>query len=597
MAHNTDTPTLSHYARYWEAEFNRPEFYPIAQDLDPARYRPVGAWAGRLVMPTLQERAAVRGAWLELWHAPEEQRALVGTRVRLRWEDTPELNARFWGVTRHVIFDESSREAVSKGTVLAERLDGLVHVNPFESLAAAHPHDDVLVRLEGPVRVDARPQDGGAPALFVGAAPVEISAPYYALVRFVGPAGDGERYTVRHYSAAAGDFSGPEELVWMPEVVPDSNDTRNSTATGIEASPCNELGWYIYGMRDRQGRFVVRALAARQLLRLSPQQVRVVVGADEAMDYLRPKAWKRAAAKGTATQALLVPDAMHPDAARAEWRVGDRALLLHLYGGIGGNKTEPAARTPLYWGHVALGVADVIHEPLADEPCFDIVYHQVYAHNTDGTIAGAIHYSRYAGDRQYGWAGVRPIQDMAVKIDALCGAFTIWGQPVTALEKIVRELEVMEARYRIADGNGGTRVGAANNCAQDSAQALYGAVRSVYRILAARPDIRAEMSDTPEEARRLEALAELGDEVQRVLLPWGSARADWEYGVAVLGGGGDGFVSTLGNVVKSWRTALPPVIARALVEVFLEQGATVYVLRTFQVGGHDPDIEPVVPNI
>lgn len=595
MANDIATPTVSHYARYWEAELNRPASYPIAQQLDLARYRPVGAWAGRLVLPSFQERAAVLGTWLELWHAPEEHRALVGARVRLRWEDTPDLNARLWGATRTVIFDEGSFEAVRKGTVLAERLHGSSNVNPFESLAAAHPNDDVMVRLEGPVRVDLKPFDGKEPALYVQVVPVEISAPYYALVRFLGPTGAGDGYKVRHYSAASRDFSGPEEVVWMPEVVPDSNDTRNSTAAGIERSPCNEQGWYIYGMQDRQGRFVVRALAARQLLRVNPQQV--VVGTGDAMDYLRPKAWKRAAAKGSATQVLLVPDGLHPDAARAAWQVGDRALLIHLYGGIGGNKTEPAAKTPLYWGHFAFGVADVIQEPLADEPSFEIVYHQVYAHNTDGTIAGAIHYSRYAGDRQFGWAGVRPIQDMAVKIDSLCAPFTIWGNQVTALEAIVKQLEVMEARYRIADGHGGTKVGAANNCAQDSAQALYAAIRTVSRVIGARADVRAEMSDTPEEARRLRELEAIGDEIQRVLLPWGAARADWEYGAAVLGGGGEGIIGSIGNAVKSWRTMLPPVAARALAEVCLEQGATIYVLRTFQVGGDDPEIEPIVPNI
>jgi len=35
---------------------------------------------------------------------------------------------------------------------------------------------------------------------------------------------------------------------------------------------------------------------------------------------------------------------------------------------------------------------------LAGEPIFDIVYHQVYVHNTNGMIAGAQHWSRYVGD-------------------------------------------------------------------------------------------------------------------------------------------------------------------------------------------------------
>ncbi|NWF79913.1 MAG: hypothetical protein HXY37_07675 [Chloroflexi bacterium] len=596
MARDTDTPVVSNYARYWEAPFNRPEAYPIAQELDPAHYRPLGPWMGRLVLPTIQERARVRGTWLELYHAPETHRALVGTRVRLRWADTPDLNARLWGVTRTVVFNDEAWEAVRKGIVLGERLHGLSNVNPLESLAGAHANDDILVRLDGAVQVELQPPDGHEPVVVIRRMPVEISAPYYALVRFAGPASVADGYTVHHYNAATADFSGPEEVLYLPEVVPDSNETRNSTAAGIECSPCNAQGWYIYGARDRQGRLVVRALAARQVLRLNPQ-VAVVVGTSDAMDYLRPRQWKRAAARGEATQALLVPDGIHPDAARAAWQEGDRVLLIHLYGGIGGKKTEPAARTPLYWGHFAFGVATVIHEPLANELGFDIVYNQVYAHNADGMTAGALHYSRYSGDRQYGWAGVRPIQDLLVKIDALSGAFSIWGTEVTALEEIERQLEVMEARYRIADGRGGTRVGALNNCAQDGAQALYAAVRTVGRILGARADVRAEMSDTPEEAQRLKALQELGDEIQRVLLPWGAAREDWEYSVASLGSEGGGIFGTIGDAVKSWRTMLPPVAARSLAEVFLDHGGAIYVLRTYQVGGNDPDVEPIVPNI
>ncbi len=588
-------PVTSNYARYRAAAFNRSEDFPIAQGLDPARYCPVGAWMGRLILPAIQERALVLGAWMEVRHAPEAYRALVGTRVRLRWMATLDLHARLWGVSRTVVLDEAAWEAVEQGTVVGERLHGLTHVNPLESLAGAHPYDDILVRLDGPVEADLAPRDGGAPIVTISRMPVEISAPFYALARFLGPAEAPDMYRVVHYRAAAGDFSGPEEQVYIPEVIPDMNDTRNFTVAGIEHSPCNEQGWYLYGAQDQQGRFVVRAVAARQLLRLNP--LAVVVGTGEAMDYLRPRQWRRAVARGQATQVLLVPDGIHPDAARADWGEGDQALVIHIFGGIGGNKTEPAARTPLYWGHVAFGVATVVREPLAGELSFDIVYHQVYAHNADGLTAGAMHYSRYSGDRQFGWAGVRPIQDLLVKIDALSGAFTVFGAEAAALEQIGKFLEVMEARYRVADGRGATFVGALNNCAQDSAQALYVAAREVGRIIAARADVRAEMTDTPEEARRLEALQTLGDEIRRVLLPWGSARSDWEYEAAVLGGGGSGLLGAIGDALKSWRTMLPPVMARALAEVFLEQGATIYALRTYQVGGHDPDVEPIVPNV
>lgn len=587
------TTANSNYHRYWAAPFNRPEHYPLAQRLDPARYRPIGQWMGRLILPTIAERAQVIGAWLELHHAPAEHAALVGRRVRLRWENLPALNAAFWGATRNVHFDEDAHKAVAAGTILPERINNLIDVNPLESLAAAHPSDDVTVRLQGAVRVRMEPSDGGGPILFVTRMPAEITGRYYALVRFSGPA-EGDGYRVRHFDRASGTFSGPEEVVQLPEVVPDGNETRNSAAVGIEHSPCNELGWYIYGAQDGQGRFVVRGVAPRQLLRL--QQQLFCDGVAECMEYLKPKAWKKDAQKGQATSALLVGNGVTPHAGREAWRLGDQALLIHLYGGIGGKKVEPAARTPLYWGHFAFGEASVIDEPLSGEPTFDIVYHQVYAHNPDGLTAGAHHYSRYAADRQYGWAGIRPIQDMVIRLDPLTSSFTIWGKEVKALDAIIAALEVMEARYRIADGRGGTRVGAANNCAQDSAQALFKAIRGVGKVLAARDDIRAEMSDTPEEASRLQQLEQVGEELRRVLVPWGSAREDWEYGITNLGDA-DGVIGTLGKVVSSWRTMLPPVAARAIAEVFLEHGASIWVLRTYQVGGDDPDVEPVVPNV
>jgi len=45
----------------------------------------------------------------------------------------------------------------------------------------------------------------------------------------------------------------------------------------------------------------------------------------------------------------------------------------------------------------------------------------------------------------------------------------------------------------------------------------------------------------------------------------------------------------------SWRTMLPRLASDTIVELFLSQGAAMWVLRTNQVGGFDPDIEPVAP--
>ncbi|NTU81596.1 MAG: hypothetical protein HGA45_19815 [Chloroflexales bacterium] len=242
MANASANRATSNYERYWAAPFNQPEHYPLDLAPDPARYWPIGAWIGQLILPTVAERSKVIGAWLEVHHAPDEHRGLVGRKVRLRWENMPGLNAALWGAARSVVFDEEAHKAVATGTALAERVNGLTDVNPLESLAGAHPYDDVTVRLQGQVRVRMEPSDGREPILFVTRMPAEITGRYYALVTFLGPTGQGDGYQVRHYEQASGDFSGPLEVVRLPEVVPDSNGTRNSAAGGIERSPLNAEG-------------------------------------------------------------------------------------------------------------------------------------------------------------------------------------------------------------------------------------------------------------------------------------------------------------------------------------------------------------------
>jgi predicted Abi (CAAX) family protease len=90
----------------------------------------------------------------------------------------------------------------------------------------------------------------------------------------------------------------------------------------------------------------------------------------------------------------------------------------------------------------------------------------------------------------------------------------------------------------------------------------------------------------------------LGNDLRRILLPWGTARADWEWNAAILGSSlSQNPLKDISIGLRSWRTLLPSVAARTLARVFLRHGASLWVLRTNQVGGHDPDIEPLIPNI
>ncbi|MBW4593377.1 MAG: hypothetical protein KME46_10765 [Brasilonema angustatum HA4187-MV1] len=50
------------------------------------------------------------------------------------------------------------------------------------------------------------------------------------------------------------------------------------------------------------------------------------------------------------------------------------------------------------------------------------------------------------------------------------------------------------------------------------------------------------------------------------------------------------------NLIRSlltWRTILPRLTSDEVTEAFVKQSAEAWVLRTHQVGGFDPDTEPV----
>jgi len=174
-----------------------------------------------------------------------------------------------------------------------------------------------------------------------------------------------------------------------------------------------------------------------------------------------------------------------------QWQEGDAALLIHVYGGIGGNKGEPAAKGRVYFGHFAYGVARIVREPLADELSFDIEYCQVYTQNPDGLIAGRMAWNRYMGDRQFGWLGTRPVIDILVKWDAFTADYDFQSVKRSALESLLEEqLKPMMARYRIGDGTGGTYVEPAHNCSQDSNQAFYGAIKQTQDAVNSNPELK-----------------------------------------------------------------------------------------------------------
>jgi predicted Abi (CAAX) family protease len=581
----------SNYQRYLQAAFNHPDYYPLQQTPDLECYRPIGAWMGRLILPTVAQREAVGGALFEVYHAPADHQSLIGQVVPLRWQrQDPEVQDYLRITVKDVHFSAEAEYSERQGLIHPVRINHWRCVDPLESLAGARPQDDMVVALTGLVTVQDR-------ALYLTHEPVQIGGRYYGLVTILGPVAAGsDRFQVVHFNRSSRRFDGKVEVVQIPQVVADRNGTLPAVRDAIATSPNNQAGWYIYGALDREGMFVVVAIAPRQLLRLQPD--RVISHPKTGLKYIQQETWQDLPSKkGTVESVLVSPHSATPEAALAQWQIGDRALLMHVYGGIGGNQREPAAQSGIYFGHFAYGVATVIQDPLADEPRFEIHYHQIYTHNVHGLIAGTLGWSRYLGDRQWGFLGTRPICDVLVKLPAYTDPFELDGAPHSALDGLVHQLEIMTARYRIGDGTGGTYVGPANNCAQDSNQALYFSMKRLEARVSGEAAYFVDWQRRhPEQAQRFESLLRLRKALQRELLPFGSARADWSEEKDTLGSGlADYPLKTLGRGLLSWRTLLPRVASNTVAQLFLKEGAALWVLRANQVGGDNPDIEPIAP--
>jgi predicted Abi (CAAX) family protease len=586
----------SNYERYMAAEFNRPSYYPVKQSLPGDRYHPLGTWMGRLILPEREARQIPRRVGFEVYHADADHQALVGQIVSLGWSNDLEVQQYVQAVMQDVYFSDQAFVSDRRGWITPTRLDSWQKVDPLESLAGAHPRDDVVVKLPEPVEVV---EEQGNVTLLIRTDPVQITGRLYGLVTVVETL-ENDRIRVRHYDPQAQAFTGPEEVLLLPTVVSSRDGVMPSSNRELEASPLNAQGWYVYGAQNREGIFVVQAIAPRELLALHP--ARRIYGERETLHYINHDYWKNVVAqKGKISSVLLLPSQPKPvqdeDGTDLPIAVGDRLLLLHLFGGIGGENAE-FAPLRIYFGHFAFGVAQVVQEPLTGEPRFAIDYRQIYTQNANGTISGTHDWTRYMGDRQFGHLGCRPISDILVKFPPLTEDYNFNGVPFSPLDFLLRELAVMAARYRTGDGTGTTFIGPINSCVQDSSQALYVTIKRLIADIQQNRLMMKWMKENPnhKQAQRFGQLIQLMKTLEDTLTPLRIVRPDWESGKLTLGQFPvETPLQTVLLTLASWRSLLPRLANDLLAMIFLQFGASVWVLRTNQVGGVDPTIEPIAP--
>ena len=553
--------------------WSRPESYPLALKPRTDLYRPSAEWIGRLILPTPQEAAAPEApredwVWIAIEQAPAAQGDLIGQRLRLRWAERPELRRLVATVTTTIRLGEEARQAAAQGNVLPTRLDGR-RVGPLQSLAGARPRDDLTVLLEG-----VTPEPGG---LRIASPPVQITGRWQGLVTVLGPAGGPDLWRVRHFERERGGFAGAEDTIRIPALPPDRYGRRLIDPAGLAGSAWNRQGWLIQGAPAADGLFTVQALLPHALLQLNPS--RVVRGTDPALAHVRHQSWSPPQLRrGSLTSTALIPDGQSPP----PWALGERALLMHLFGGIGGEDGEPVAAWTVT-GHFAFGETEVVRDAFSGAPRLALRYHQIYASNPNGIVAGSQDWSAYAGSLQRGWIGLRPFADVLVPIGG------------EVLDAIDLQAELVAARYRSGDGAGVSLVTPSTSCVQDSAQALWIAIRQ----------LRLAGDQVPMSAFDRERLRHLGLAFDRLLEPFGRVRGDWYRNAAsalAVGTGGaakgsDPFVASqnLRDALLSWRSLLPRSAHDLFAAEFLRVGLPLLELRTNQIPGADPRQLPVAP--
>jgi predicted Abi (CAAX) family protease len=380
--------------------------------------------------------------------------------------------------------------------------------------------------------------------------------------------------------------------VRIPSQPPNRDGRRFFETTGLLDHPIGAEGWTVYGAPAADGLFTVQALLPQALVQLSPDGQ--LLGTAAGLGQIARGNWNAAAnRRGSFRRTALEPDGM-----ARPWAIGDHALLIHAFGGIGGPGGEP---TPGFTvtGHFAFGEAEVIADPFGGEPRFDLRYHQIYANNPDGIVAGSQEWSAWSGDLQRGWLGLRPISDVLVRQDP------------ELLAALRLQAEVMMARYRSGDGRGVAAVTATTSCVQDSAQALWTTVELLRQGLLSGPSPSASHAGGESLKRAIEA----------VLVPFGIVRPDWHgnadlIATALRAADRAGPIASpvarpvVGPLVGPFQRGQSPLDALlslhsilprrghdAFAALFLQRGAPLWILRTNQIPGASPRYEPLAPTL
>ncbi len=620
---------------------------PAASDssIPGSNYKSHGEWIGRLILPT-ESQISMRPerddwVWVEIECAPSNHSRLIGKKLRLTWQFNPQLRSAISKVTTDIHFTPETIASQRQGNIHPQRLNFRTRVGPLQSLAGARAVDDVWVRLDG---VQVKDESSNNLILEIDREPIQITGTLKGLVQILGTDSSraeplptacpgakpcpSEYFRVRHYHPNSHAFDGQIETIRIPQIPAKKSGLFPSTIRDLASSPAGTEGWYIYGdfartqlsQNNPQNLFTVAAIQPKSLFTIqnpvlsnssfSRRETRRAQAAkstihnlhefDAKLDYLNRQHWTNTPAKkGQIERVIFTSGQQHPKSEK----LGDKALVIHTFGGIGGKTGDNLGLTATVTGHFAYGIATVVRDEFTNQLQWSIEYNQVYAHNPDGIVAGRQDWATYMGQLQRGWLATRPVADLLIGYPPVTEDYDFGGIKLSPLAELQHQLQVASARYRTGDGTGNASVTPATSCVQDANQALYVTIKQLNRAVRSQPQIQAWLDTHSQDPQTLRfgELQALGRELESNLAPLGIVRQDWQQNAAKLAGiSVDTRFTSSGNPIlglMSWRTMLPRGAQDGMAKIFSRRGATIWFFNTYQVGGENPDIFPIAPTV
>jgi predicted Abi (CAAX) family protease len=581
----------------------------ITTNIANDHYHVNGEWSGRLTLPTpeqIAQSSLVDWVWLEVQHAPNKYQQLTGQTLPLTWK--PDSTKDIRQVTIDINFTPETLASQKNGIIHPQRLNGRSQVGSLQSLAGARDSDDISVKLAG-VTIDTENK------VLIDQEPTQTTGNLRGLVKILGvdhtisadlpTACPGEKlctseyFLAQHYNPQAQQFDGEIDTIRIPQAPARSFGLFPSAIKDLAKSPAGSQGWYIYGdFPTKSPFFTVESIQPRSLLSIAParESERKITSADDRLDYFDRQHWQNTSQRQGQLERVGFAPHQTP-------KLGDKALVIHSFGGIGGKTADIPGVWQTVTGHFAYGLATVVQDNFTRELQWDINYNQIYAHNPDGIVAGKQDWATYMGNLQRGWLGTRPVSDLLITYPPVTEDYDFGGIKISPLTELQQQLHLFAARYRTGDGTGIAIVNPSSSCVQDANQALYITIQRLTDRIHSQPRIQTWLTAHPQDpqAQRFRKLQALSTELQQSLTPLGLVRSDWQQNAAKLVGinQNPSFQTSSNPLIglMSWRTMLPRGAQDGMGKMFSRLGAGMWFLNTYQVGGINPDIVPIAPTI